>query len=189
MKLILGLGNPGTRYEFTRHNVGFLVIDELARKLATDVKKEECHANTGKTHWHGNSVMLAKPQTFMNKSGEAVGALLRYYQLAPSDILVIYDDLALPPGRLRIRAKGSAGGHNGLRSIIHYLRTEGFPRLRIGIGAVPPGWTGADYVLSSIPRDDVTLQQAIGSAAEAALLWVNEGIEAAMQYYNNVREA
>lgn len=188
MKLVVGLGNPGDRYKYTRHNLGFLVIDELARKLKTDVKKEECHAKTGSTHWRGHSLILAKPQTFMNKSGEAVSALLRYYQIAPEDVLVIYDDLALPPGRLRIRAKGSAGGHNGLRSIIHYLRTEGLPRIRIGIGSVPPGWAGADYVLSTLPRDDVTIHQAIGQAAEAALVWVNEGIGAAMRYNNNAPE-
>lgn len=154
-----------------------------------DVRKEECHARTGSVHWRGHPLLLVQPQTFMNRSGEAVDALLRYYQVAPSNMLVIYDDLALPPGRLRLRGKGSAGGHNGLRSIINYLRTDEFPRIRIGIGPVPPGWAGADYVLSALPRDDACVTQSTDRAAEAALLWVNEGIDAAMQYYNSAPDS
>lgn len=185
MKLIVGLGNPGTRYEFTRHNLGFLVVDELARKLNVTVRKEECQSRTASAHWRGQALLLAKPQTFMNRSGEAVDALARYYQVSPADVLVIYDDLALPPGQLRIRSKGSAGGHNGLRSIIHYLRTEEFPRIRIGIGPVPPGWAGADYVLSAIPNDDTQTRQAIERAAEAVQVCVVDGIDHAMRSYNN----
>lgn len=184
MKLIVGLGNPGKRYERTRHNLGFLVVDALAATLGIRLDKEECRALTGVAH-RGGRLMLAKPQTYMNNSGEAVAALVRYYQIEPADMLVVYDDLALPPGQLRIRSKGSAGGHNGLRSIIHYLQTQEFPRLRIGIGPVPPGWTGADYVLSAFPEDDPALRPAVERAAEAALFWVDQGIEKAMQCYNN----
>ena len=184
MKLIVGLGNPGLKYEFTRHNVGFLVIDACARDHAITVNKDECHAQTGKLRLGEHSVMFVKPQTFMNRSGVAVAALQRYYRVSPENILVVYDDLDLPPGHLRLRAKGGAGGHNGMRSVIDYLRTTEFPRLRVGIGAIPAGWSGADYVLAQIPRDDTTYAQGIERAANAVLAWVEHGLEAAMQKYN-----
>lgn len=184
MKLIVGLGNPGEEYKYTRHNLGFLVVDELAKRLAIQIHKVECHAKTGKARWRGCPLLLAQPQTFMNRSGLAVQALANYYKISVSDLIIIYDDLSLPPGRLRIRGKGSAGGHNGIRSIIHYLRTDEFPRIRIGIGPVPEGWSGADYVLGAIPRDDELLGQSIERAAEAALCWVEDGIDAAMRAFN-----
>lgn len=184
MKLIVGLGNPGPEYAYTRHNLGFRVIDQLASRLAVSLEKEECHAKTGRAHWRGHLLLLAQPQTFMNRSGLAVQALVAYYKIPLHDLIVIYDDLALAPGRLRIRGKGSAGGHNGVRSIIHYLRTDEFPRLRIGIGPVPEGWTGVDYVLGEVARDDAVLNTAIERAADAVLCWAAEGLEVAMRTFN-----
>lgn len=185
MKLIVGLGNPGARYENTRHNLGFRVVDQLARQVGVDIQKVECHAKTASFHWRGHSLLLAQPQTFMNRSGEAVSALAAYYKISATDLMVIYDDLALPPGRLRIRGKGSAGGHNGIRSIIHYLRTDAFPRIRIGIGAVPEGWAGADYVLSAPGSDEAAvMNRATQTAADAVLCWAEEGIDVAMRRFN-----
>lgn len=189
MKLIVGLGNPGARYERTRHNLGFRVVDEVAGRLSVACDKSECHAKTAHVRWRGHSLLLAKPQTYMNRSGEAVSALVCYYKIEPSNIMIVYDDLALPPGRLRVRAKGSAGGHNGVRSIINYLRTDGFPRIRIGIGSVPEGWAGADYVLAPFSKEEEPLiEEAIQRAADATLYWVEAGIDAVMREFNRTRE-
>lgn len=185
MKLIVGLGNPGSRYEMTRHNLGFRVVDVIADRLAVACEKDECHAKTAHARWRGHSVLLAKPQTYMNRSGESVSALIQYYKIALADVMVVYDDLALPTGRLRVRAKGSAGGHNGLRSIINYLRTDAFPRIRIGIGAVPEGWAGADYVLAAFTKEEQpAIDVAILRAADAGLHWLEEGIDAVMREFN-----
>lgn len=185
MKLIVGLGNPGARYEWTRHNLGFLAVDALARKLGADVSTSEHHALTGRATAEGRRLLLAKPLTYMNRSGEAVEALVAYYQIALSDLLIIYDDLDLQPGQIRLRPKGSAGGHNGLRSIIRSLGTDEFPRLRMGIGGVPPGWTGADYVLAQFRSDQIPAVEAFADrAAEASYVWLTQGLEAAMQQFN-----
>lgn len=185
MKLIVGLGNPGACYEWTRHNLGFLAVDALARKIGADVSKGEHHAVTGHATAEGQRLLLAKPLTFMNRSGEAVQSLAAYYHIGPSDILVIYDDLALPPGQIRIRPKGSAGGHNGLRSIIRSLGTEEFPRLRMGIGGVPPGWAGADYVLARFASHQLpAVEEFAERAADASFVWLTQGLEAAMQQFN-----
>ncbi len=187
MKLIVGLGNPGARYDWTRHNLGFLAVDALARKLGADVSKGEHHALTGRATAEGQRLLLAKPLTFMNRSGEAVQSLVAYYQIDLSDLLIIYDDLALQPGQIRLRPKGSAGGHNGLRSIIRSLGTDEFPRLRMGIGGVPPGWAGADYVLSRFRSDQVPAVEAFANrAADASYVWLTQGLEAAMQQFNGV---
>lgn len=181
MKLIVGLGNPGPRYTWTRHNLGFLAVDALAEMLRVSVDVKEGNALTGRARAGGERLLLAKPLTYMNRSGESVAALSGYYRVPPEEILVICDDLALSPGQLRLRSRGSAGGHNGLRSIIHSLGTEAFPRLRMGIGAVPEGVAGATYVLSEYPTEQRPAVLAFARrAAEAALLWAEEGIERAM---------
>lgn len=185
MKLIVGLGNPGPRYDWTRHNLGFLVVDALASKVGADVSKGEHHALTGRATAEGQRFLLAKPLTYMNRSGEAVQSLAGYYQIDPSDILIIYDDLALEPGQIRLRPKGSAAGHNGLRSIIRSLGTDHFPRLRMGIGGVPPGWAGADYVLARFAsHQHPAVNEFADRAAAASYVWLTQGLEAAMQQFN-----
>lgn len=185
MRLIVGLGNPGVRYERTRHNLGFMVADQIARTLGAQFEKEQHHATTATASWRGRRALLAKPLTFMNRSGEAVRPLAHYYKIEPADILVVYDDLALPPGRLRMRRSGSAGGHNGVRSIIDCLGVESFARLRIGIGPVPPKWSGADYVLAALDADEwAEASHWVERAAEAALLWLEDGVDTAMRATN-----
>lgn len=185
MKLIVGLGNPGSRYDWTRHNLGFLAIDAFARSVGADISKGEHQAVTGRAVVDGQRVLLAKPLTYMNRSGDAVQSLANYYQVAPADVLIICDDLALEPGRIRLRPKGSAAGHNGLRSIIRSLGTDNFPRLRMGIGGVPPGWAGADYVLARFASDQLpAVTEFTDRAAAASLAWLLDGVEAAMQQFN-----
>ncbi|MDA8235809.1 MAG: aminoacyl-tRNA hydrolase [Clostridia bacterium] len=189
MKLIVGLGNPGSRYEATRHNVGFLVIDRLARELGVTVNKNQNQAMVGQGRFGPDKVLLVKPQTYMNKSGEAVGSLAGYYKVEPEDVIVIYDDLDLEPGRLRIRAKGSAGGHNGIKSIISHLGTEEFPRIKVGIGRPVPGMNSADYVLGFINKEDwPVLDQALNSAMDAVKEIIQHGIIQAMNLYNRKNE-
>lgn len=185
MKAVIGLGNPGPRYEKTRHNAGFWVVDALSEKLGVRLRRKEADALVGVGAWRGEELLLAKPQTYMNESGRAVRALTARYRLLPQEILVVYDDLDLEPGVLRMRAKGSAGGHNGVRSVINYLGTQEFPRLRIGIGAVPKGTAGADYVLSEPSGQEWPhLSAAVEAAALAALEWATEGVERAMARFN-----
>ena len=185
MKLLVGLGNPGAQYADTRHNTGYRVVDLIARRMDMAVAKAEAKSLTAKGVWAGGSLLLAKPQTFMNASGEAVRALVDYYRIALDDLLVIYDDLDLPVGRIRLRAQGSAGGHNGMRSIIDYLHTDAFARLRVGIGSVPTGMAGRDYVLSRFCADEAPLMEgALSAAAEAGLMWVEWGAERAMSRIN-----
>ena len=190
MKAAIGLGNPGARYAETRHNAGFWVIDRLAGRLEARVNQAQDEALVGRGRYGGEELLLAKPQTFMNESGRAIAALARRYGLVPDEILVIYDDLALDTGVLRMRAKGSAGGHNGVKSVIHYLGTESFPRLRIGIGAVPAGMQGVEYVLGVPGKEERTrLEAAVDAAVQAVLAWVGEGIERAMSRVNAARGA
>ncbi len=187
-KLVVGLGNPGPRYEATRHNVGFWVVDALARRFGVSVGRLEHRALTGRLAAGGRAVLLAKPQTYVNGSGEAVGALARYYRVEPADILVVYDDLHLPTGALRLRPGGSAGGHNGMKSIIAHLGTDRFPRLRIGIGPPPPPEAWAEYVLAPLAGPErAPLEAAVDRAVEAVLCWLEDGIERAMNRFN--REA
>ncbi len=186
MFLIVGLGNPGKQYENTRHNVGFDVIDAMADKYNITVESRKNKALCGKGVIAGKKVILAKPQTFMNLSGESVAELLRYYKLdATQELLVVYDDISLAPGRLRVRTKGSAGGHNGIKNIIAMCGTQEFKRIKIGVGEKPRGWDLADYVLghfSGEERRDV--QEAITKALSAAELIVQEEINQAMNLYN-----
>lgn len=185
VKAVVGLGNPGPKYEKTRHNAGFWVIDALAAKLGVRLRDSKDDALVGAGTWRGEELLLAKPQTFMNESGRAVRALASRYGLLPQEILVVYDDLDLEPGVLRMRAKGSAAGHNGVRSVINYLGTQEFPRLRVGIGAVPDGMAGADYVLREPSEGEWThLLAAVEAGAMAALEWATEGVERAMSRFN-----
>ena len=183
MKLIVGLGNPGREYARTRHNVGFEVVDALAKRHRTRIIRRIGRALIARATIAGQDVTLAKPQTFMNLSGQAVGYIARREKIEPSEILVIYDDMALPLGRIRIRPGGSSGGHKGMRSIIDRLGTTEFPRLRIGIGSADRD--AALHVLSRFRRGErEAARTAIRSAADAVEMVLSEGIEPAMNVYN-----
>jgi len=186
MFVIAGLGNPSFRYEGTRHNVGFDVIDMLADQYRIRIKEKKHKALCGTGIIEGNKVMLVKPQTFMNLSGESIGAVLNFYKLEPeSELLVVYDDISLAPGRIRIRKKGSAGGHNGLKSIISTIGTQEFLRIKIGVGEKPEGWDLADYVLGRFSREERRLaKDAFKRACDAAVLMVQGKTEQAMNQFN-----
>ena len=186
MHLIVGLGNPTKQYEGTRHNVGFETIDRIAAENQIRVEEKKHKALYGSGYIEGEKVILAKPQTFMNLSGEAVRPLADYFKIPPERVLVVSDEVALVPGRLRMRASGSAGGHNGLKNIILHLGTEKFPRLKIGVGAKPhPDYDMADWVMG-VPRgeDAAALEKAEERAAEAIECCVQQGIDRAMNRYN-----
>ena len=185
MKIVVGLGNPGDEYANTRHNIGFKVIDLLAKTLKVDVKKRKFGARFGLGDFADKKLILLKPWQFMNRSGQAVATAVGFYKLALSDLLVVTDDMALPPGRIRIRTKGSAGGHNGLADIIEKLSTESFSRLRIGIGQ--SGREDAvDFVLNKPKKEDrLLLDKAIERSRQAVLYWTEYGIEAAMNKFNS----
>jgi len=185
MKLIVGLGNPGRRYRGTRHNVGWEVIARLADRAGIRVNEDEGFAEVGRGMIGDRRVLLARPFTYMNVSGEAVRDLRRRHRVRPEDILIIVDDIDLPLGRLRLRAAGSAGGHNGLKSVIEALGTTGFPRLRVGIGRPPLGTDPADFVLTRFTADEApAVQVSIERAADAVELAVTEGLNAAMNRFN-----
>jgi PTH1 family peptidyl-tRNA hydrolase len=184
MKLIVGLGNPGPRYRGTPHNVGFDVIDEVARRRGVSWEAAPANAMMAQVR-DGERALLVKPLTFMNVSGEAVGQLQRYYRVALEDMLVVVDDAALPAGRLRIRRSGSAGGHNGLKSIIACLGTEGFARLRVGVGRGDARRDLADHVLSRVAGEArEVLAEATSLAADATELFIAAPIEELMKRYN-----
>ena len=189
MKLIVGLGNPGEEYARTRHNTGFLTMDALAERLNVRVRRRSFNALTEKLVHKGEQVILMKPQTFMNNSGEAVGKAVRYYHLDPAkDVLVIYDDLDLPAGKIRLREKGSAGGHNGIKSIIAHLGTSDFCRIRVGIGSRSRNDT-IDFVLSeSHGEEREQWLQAIGKASQAAEEFISEPFQKVMNEYNRTEE-
>jgi peptidyl-tRNA hydrolase, PTH1 family len=187
VKLIAGLGNPGRQYRDTRHNVGFLVVDALARRFQVDwsLAPAQVPETFVAKRFGATPLLLAKPLTFMNRSGEAVAALARYYGIVPADLLVVVDEVALPFGRLRARARGSAGGHNGLRSIVERLGTADFPRLRLGVGRGDARRDLADHVLSTFdPGERAGLDSFIDRAADAAEMFAAEGIERVMNRYN-----
>lgn len=189
MILIAGLGNPVKEYENTRHNAGFLVLDTLAQKLGADLSERKHRALCGKAVIGGQKVILLKPQTYMNSSGESIRAAADYYKVPPEDILVVYDDISLAPGQLRIRAKGSAGGHNGIKSIIAHLGTQEFPRVKVGIGEKPPRMDLADYVLGHFSSGEKKImEEAAKEAADAICEIVNVGIEQAMNDHNRRKE-
>lgn len=185
MYIIVGLGNPTKEYEKTRHNAGFQVIDVLGDKLNTEVNEKKNKALCGRGIIDGEKVILAKPQTFMNLSGESVRAISDYYKVEPENIIIIYDDVSLAPGQLRVRTKGSAGGHNGIKSIIAHLGTQEFPRIRVGVGEKPKGMDLADYVLGRFSKEESQImEEAFKEAAEAACLLITEGPDAAMNHFN-----
>lgn len=185
MIVIAGLGNPGLQYAATRHNVGFMAVDRLARDKGVAFNKSEHHGKTGFYFDGGEKVLLVKPQTYMNESGRCVREIVDYYKVDLSDLIVIYDDVDLAPGGLRIRKKGGPGTHNGMRSIVDELGSGDFPRIRIGIGSQPPGWDLADYVLSQLGGDDRrVIDDTVALAAEAAALMVEKGIDLAMNRMN-----
>lgn len=183
-KLVVGLGNPGRKYAGHRHNVGFQCLDRLAQTWGLSFNQRKHKAMLAQGEIAGLKVVLAKPQTFVNLSGEAVARLSRFYRLPPESILVIYDDLDLPVGKIRLRPEGGSGGHRGMKSIIEHLGTDGFPRLRVGIGR-PTHGDPADYVLSNFAPDErMAIEEACKRAVAAVELWVAKGIEAAMNRYN-----
>lgn len=185
MYIIVGLGNPTKEYEKTRHNVGFEVIDRLADMLGADVSEKKHRAYCGKAVIDGQKVILIKPQTYMNVSGESVRSAVDFYKVEPENIIVIYDDVSLAPGQLRIRAKGSAGGHNGIKSIISHLGTQEFPRIKVGVGEKPKQMDLADYVLGHFAKGERDMmEEAFQEAAKAACDMVSDGIHAAMNRYN-----
>lgn len=184
--LVVFLGNPGTKYEMTRHNAGFMAGDAMAKAQGAAINRSRFKALTGTCDIGGETVMLMKPQTFMNLSGEAVAQAVSFYKLAPDHVIVISDEVALPIGKLRIRTKGSAGGHNGLKNIIALLGTDQFPRIRIGVGAAPhPDYDMADWVLSSFKgKDAEDILAAAARAAEAVECYITKGADRAMNLYN-----
>jgi len=186
MKLIVGLGNPGPEYRDTRHNVGFLVADELARRWRVpDAWREKFSALHIKTTVGDDAVVLAKPLTYMNLSGQAVAGLAGFYRIDPAGVLVVTDDVALPLGRLRARPEGSAGGHNGLKSIIQHLGTQAFPRLRVGVGRGDDRRDLADHVLGRFAPDERdTVSAAVLRAADAAERFLSDGMERVMSAFN-----
>lgn len=184
VKLIVGLGNPGSQYEQTRHNVGFMVLDALAGRLGTQIKRRRFNAMTEEVADAPQKLLLLKPQQFMNRSGRCVADAAGFYKIGAENILVVTDDLALEVGRLRMRPKGSSGGHNGLKDIIAALGTDAFARLRIGIGS-RGNREAADYVLSKFaPEERPLIEQTVQTAADAVLCWIRQGVQAAMTRFN-----
>ncbi len=184
VKLIAGLGNPGSNYDHTRHNVGFMVLDALAQQYGVTIRRKKFNALTEEVMAGDTKLLLLKPQQYMNRSGHPIATAAGFYKLKPADVLVVTDDLALDVGRLRLRGKGSAGGHNGLKDIQSHLGTIEYPRLRIGIGDSGPRDT-ADYVLSRFSADERdVIDKSVQTAVKAVLCWANEGIQPAMTQYN-----
>ena len=186
MYIIVGLGNPGRQYEGTRHNIGFRVVDEIAVKHHIDVTEKKHKALVGKGMIGNEKVILVKPQTFMNLSGESVRSVIDYYKIdETAELILILDDVSLPPGQIRIRKKGSAGGHNGLKNIILHLNHDIFMRIRVGIGEKPSGYDLADYVLGHFAKEEEELViQSINDAAEAVEILLVDGPDKAMNRFN-----
>lgn len=183
--LLVGLGNPGREYKDNRHNVGFMLVDRLSVLLDVRMNRLQARALVASTSYQGRKIILAKPQTYMNLSGQSVGGLARFYKLPLENVMVAHDDLDLPFGVIRIRPGGGAGGQKGVASTIECLGSRDFPRLRIGIGRPPGRMDPADYVLQDFPQADlVTLSETLGRAAQAVLVFVTEGVQAAMNQFN-----
>lgn len=187
MYLIVGLGNPGKQYENTRHNVGFDAVDLLVDEYRVPSSGKQHKAMYGKGVIAGQKVILAKPLTYMNLSGESVRALVDYYKIDPEEeLIVIYDDISLEPGKIRIRKKGSAGGHNGIKNIIAQLGTQNFQRIKVGVGEKPKGWDLADYVLGRFSKEEEpVVREALEKAAKACSEIITEDVTSAMNKYNN----
>ena len=184
--LLVGLGNPGSKYESTRHNMGFLAVDGLARRKGFRFNKLRFRAWTAEWMVNGEKVLVMKPQTYMNLSGESVGEAARFYKVPADHVVVISDDVSLPAGKLRIRKSGSAGGHNGLKNIIQHLGTDGFPRIKIGVGMpAHPDHEMIDWVIGKPQGEEAkVLRATLDRAAEAALCLIEEGADAAMNRFN-----
>ncbi len=184
--IIAGLGNPGAKYEMTRHNAGFLAIDMLAMKQNKEINRLKFHALTCNAEIDGKKCLLMKPQTFMNNSGEAIGEAAKFYKIPPQNVIVLSDDISLDVGKIRIRRKGSAGGHNGLKSIIAHLGSEDFPRVKIGVGKKPNAYTDlADWVLGRFPKElEPQLKEALENADAAVSLIMQDKLDRAMNLYN-----
>lgn len=186
MFLIAGLGNPDRRYEKTRHNIGFDAVDALADRYGISIREKKHKALVGTGVIEGTKVLLAKPQTYMNLSGESLAEIINFYKLdVESEMLVVFDDISLAPGNIRVRKKGSAGGHNGIKSIIACTGTQNFMRIKIGVGEKPKGWDLADYVLGRFSEEDRALaEEAIRDAGDAAVLMLQGFVDRAMNDFN-----
>jgi len=189
VKVIIGLGNPGKKYEDTRHNAGFMAIDKISEKWGIPVTQNKFRAHVGEGRLDGEKVLLVKPQTYMNLSGESVAEIMKFYKLIPDDLVVIFDDLDLPTGQLRLREKGSAGGHNGIKSMIAHLGTQDFKRIKVGINRPEPGRSVSDYVLQAFPAaEKENINEAVTLAADAAAMWTREPFIKVMNHYNSLKK-
>ena len=183
--LLIGLGNPGREYRDTRHNVGFMAIDRMCATTGIKLTRLQSKALVGTGLYEGQKIVLAKPQTFMNLSGQAVSSLMRFYRIPPSQLMVLYDEIDLPVGTIRIRHEGGSAGNRGLASIIEQLGTQGFPRLRIGVGRPPGQKAAANYVLKGFSKDDLeVISIVLDRAVDAARVFICEGLDAAMNQFN-----
>jgi PTH1 family peptidyl-tRNA hydrolase len=183
--IVAGLGNPGDLYKYTRHNVGFLAIDKLAEKLGVQVNRLKFKSLIGETNIKGEKVILVKPQTYMNNSGEAIRDIVNFYKVDPANLIVIVDDIDIDFASLRIKKKGSAGSHNGLKSVIYQLISDNFPRVKIGIGKKLPQQDLADFVLSKFSKDEKEdIEKTIERASDSVLELIENGVESAMNKYN-----
>lgn len=186
MKIIVGLGNPGKDYKNTRHNVGFMTVDKIAEELNVDIVKTKFKAVYGETNYKGEKVMLVKPVTYMNESGIAVRDIMNFYKISPEDLVVIYDDIDIDFGDIRIRKKGSAGSHNGMKSIIYQIQSEDFPRIRIGIGEKHKNQDLAKFVLSNFSKEEKEIiDNTVEEGGKAALDIIDNGVDHAMNNFNN----
>ncbi|MDQ2086521.1 aminoacyl-tRNA hydrolase [Herbivorax sp. ANBcel31] len=184
--VIIGLGNPGRKYNDTKHNIGFYVVEFLAMRHNIKMSKIKFKALYGEGVIGGKKVLLVKPQTYMNRSGESVRDLINWYKVPVENIIIIYDDIDLPVGKLRLRPKGSAGTHNGMRSVIYQIMSDEFPRVRVGIDKPPEGWKLANYVLSKFSGDEIEkIKEAIVNASDAVEAIMGSGIDQAMNKFNN----
>ena len=185
MKIFVGLGNPTLEYAKTKHNVGFMLADRLAKEISTEIWREKFNALVNETFFDGEKILIVKPQTFMNLSGESVAPLVNFYKIDAKNLIVAHDDMDLPLGMIRLRPKGSGGGHHGIESIIQHLGTQNFPRIRIGVGRPPANWTVNHHVLSPFSADDAEkISKTLDELVPAALCIFKEGINNAMNKFN-----
>ncbi|NLL73424.1 MAG: aminoacyl-tRNA hydrolase [Clostridiales bacterium] len=189
MYIIIGLGNPTEKYQATRHNIGWDAITRISDDYGIPLNQKRHKALCGSGYIEGQKVVLAQPLTYMNLSGESVRALVDFYKVSTEDIIVIYDDISLDVGQLRVRKKGSAGGHNGIKSIISHLGTEEFPRIKVGVGNKPKDWDLADYVLSRFKNEEeATIREALKDTSDACRMILTDGMEATMNKYNKKKD-
>ena len=185
--MLVGLGNPGTKYDTTRHNCGFAMLDVFCKRHGCTIKKSKFQSLIGECTIQGKRILLVKPQTFMNHSGVAVKAAMDFYKIAPENIIIAFDDISLIPGKIRMRRKGTDGGHNGIKSIIKHLGSQDFPRIKIGVGAKPtPEWDLADWVVSNFDKKDLpAVEESLEKAADAAECIFTQSIDVAMNKFNS----